>query len=79
VWEQYLPNPDLHELADFAILLLGLVVNQGGNECDFSDFKIKKTRLRNRLNIKRVSEMSKVSFCPDNYFKKVVKIYSGWC
>ncbi|KAJ7912030.1 hypothetical protein B0H13DRAFT_2478538 [Mycena leptocephala] len=60
VWEQYLSNPDLHELADFAILLLGLVINQGGNERDFSDFKIKKTRLRNRLGIKKVGEMSKI-------------------
>ncbi|KAJ6528869.1 hypothetical protein B0H19DRAFT_1083210 [Mycena capillaripes] len=54
VWEQYHSNPDLHELADFALLLLGLVVNQGGNERDFSDFKIKKTRLRNRLGIEKI-------------------------
>ncbi|KAJ7915879.1 hypothetical protein B0H13DRAFT_2452234, partial [Mycena leptocephala] len=65
VWEQYLSNPDLHELADFAILLLGLVINQGGNERDFSDFKIKKTRLRNRLGIKKVGEMSKASPSPN--------------
>ncbi|KAF7341516.1 DUF659 domain-containing protein [Mycena venus] len=60
VWEQYLTNPDLYELADFAILLLGMVINQGGNERDFSDFKIKKTRLRNRLDTKKVGEMSKI-------------------
>ncbi|KAJ7435413.1 ribonuclease H-like domain-containing protein [Mycena latifolia] len=60
VWEQFLPNPELHELADFAILLLGMVINQGGNERDFSDFKIKKTRLRNRLGFTKVGEMSKV-------------------
>ncbi|KAJ7805687.1 hypothetical protein B0H13DRAFT_2387542 [Mycena leptocephala] len=60
-WEQYLSNPDLHELADFAMLLLGLVVNQGGNEHDFSDFKIKKTRRRNRLGVKKVGEMAKAS------------------
>ncbi|KAK6980553.1 DUF659 domain-containing protein [Favolaschia claudopus] len=60
VWQQYKANPDLHELADFALLLFGLTVNQAGNERDFSDFKIKKTRLRNRLGIQKVGEMSKI-------------------
>lgn len=61
VWQQYLHNPDLHELADVAILLLGLAINQRGNKHDFSDFKIKKTRLRNRLGTRKVGKMSKAS------------------
>ncbi|KAJ6607068.1 hypothetical protein B0H10DRAFT_2073320, partial [Mycena sp. CBHHK59/15] len=53
-------EPDVAELADFAILLLGIVVNQGGNERDFSDWKIKRTRLRNRLSFAKTGDMSKV-------------------
>ncbi|KAJ7166407.1 ribonuclease H-like domain-containing protein [Mycena crocata] len=60
VWKQFLLNPDISELADFAILLLGMSINQGGNERDFSDFKIKKSRLRNRLGFSKVGEMSQV-------------------
>lgn len=55
-----LASPDVRELADFAILILGIVVNQGSNERDFSDFKIKKTRLRNRLSFAKTGKMSKV-------------------
>ncbi|KAJ6528393.1 hypothetical protein B0H10DRAFT_2154177, partial [Mycena sp. CBHHK59/15] len=53
-------EPDVAELADFAILLLRIVVNQGGNERDFSDWKIKRTRLRNRLSFAKTGDMSKV-------------------
>jgi hypothetical protein len=60
VWKQLLTSPEVAELADLAILLLGLVVNQAGNERDFSDLKIKKTRLRNRLGIPKLQKMSKV-------------------
>ncbi|KAJ7899690.1 hypothetical protein B0H13DRAFT_2336946 [Mycena leptocephala] len=59
VWEVMLASPDVRELADFAILILGIVVNQGSNERDFSDFKI-KTRLRNRLSFAKTGKMSKV-------------------
>ena len=51
---------EVAELADFAILLLGIVVNQAGCERDFSDLKIKKTRLRNRLGLPKLHKMSKV-------------------
>ncbi|KAF7333164.1 DUF659 domain-containing protein [Mycena venus] len=70
VWQQYLPNPDLHELADFAILLLGLSINQGGNERDFSDFKIKKTRLRNRLGTKKIGADIRASHKAEGLFEQ---------
>jgi hypothetical protein len=35
--------PEVRELADLALLILGIAINQGGNEHDFSDFKIKRT------------------------------------
>jgi hypothetical protein len=61
VWKQFLNDPKVAELAKFAILLLEIVVNQAGNERVFSDLKIKKTRLRNRLGIPKLDKMSKVS------------------
>ncbi|KAK6991472.1 hypothetical protein R3P38DRAFT_3227650 [Favolaschia claudopus] len=60
VWKQFLPVPEIRELADFAILILGIVVNSGGTERVFSDLKIKRTRLRNRLSFKKTEKMSKV-------------------
>lgn len=45
------------------MLLLEICVNQGGMERVFSDFKIKKTRLRNRLGLEKLGKMSKVLFC----------------
>jgi hypothetical protein len=60
--------PEVAELAEFAILLLGIVVNQAGNERDFSDLKIKKTWLRNRLGIPKLQKMSKVDI-PSPYVK----------
>jgi hypothetical protein len=45
VWQALKDVHDVAELAEFAQLLLGLVVNQAGNERAFSDLKIKKTRL----------------------------------
>ncbi|KAF9566803.1 hypothetical protein CPC08DRAFT_682210 [Agrocybe pediades] len=60
VWQTFLSQPRIRELADFAILLLGMSVNQAGLERDFSDLKIKKTRLRNRLKLPRLEKMSKV-------------------
>ncbi|KAJ6615716.1 hypothetical protein B0H10DRAFT_2435314 [Mycena sp. CBHHK59/15] len=60
VWEQLKACPDIVELANFTLLLLGLVVNQASNKCSFSDLKIKKTRLRNRLGILKLEKMSKL-------------------
>jgi hypothetical protein len=61
VWEQLKHDQEVAELADFAILLLGIIVNQAGNERDFSDLKIKKTQQRNRLGLPKLQKMSKVS------------------
>lgn len=52
------------ELARFAILLLGLVINQASTERTFSDLKVKKTRLRNCLGIEKLGKMSKVNLVP---------------
>ncbi|KAJ7437344.1 ribonuclease H-like domain-containing protein, partial [Mycena latifolia] len=60
VWEQLKTTEGVQDLARFAILLLGLVVNQAPNERSFSDLKIKKTRLRNRLGTKKLEKMSKL-------------------
>ncbi|KAK7015050.1 hypothetical protein R3P38DRAFT_2787161 [Favolaschia claudopus] len=53
VWRQFLPVPEIWELVDFAILILGIVVNSDGTERVFSDLKIKRARLRNRLSFKK--------------------------
>ncbi|KAJ7909929.1 hypothetical protein B0H13DRAFT_1877244 [Mycena leptocephala] len=45
-WERMLVVPEVHEITDLAILLLSITINQGCNERDFSDLKIKKTCLR---------------------------------
>ncbi|KAF9002663.1 hypothetical protein BDZ89DRAFT_1146368 [Hymenopellis radicata] len=60
VWEQFRANAATSELADFAIMLLGLVVNQAGAERSFSDLGIKKTQHRNRLRLPKLEKMSKV-------------------
>ncbi|KAL1711570.1 hypothetical protein EV715DRAFT_215183 [Schizophyllum commune] len=60
IWQQFLGMPEVCDLANFAIMCLQLCLNQAGNERDFSDLKIKQTRLRNRLAIPRLEKMSKV-------------------
>lgn len=67
VWQQFKRCSAVVKLADFAILLLGLVVNQASNERSFSDIKIKKTRLHNRLGIPKLEKMSKVGIAIDVY------------
>lgn len=47
-------------LAEFAILLLELACNQGGNERTFSDLLVKKTKRRNRLGLEKLEKMSKL-------------------
>ena len=66
-WHQLLTHNEVAELADFAILLLTIVLNQGGSERDFSDLKIKKTQHRNRLTLPRLEKMSKVSIEPTRH------------
>ncbi|KAJ7339927.1 ribonuclease H-like domain-containing protein [Mycena albidolilacea] len=60
VWNQFKFCPDVVELAEFSIILLGLVMNQASNERTFPDLKIKKTRLHNRLGIPKLEKMSKL-------------------
>ncbi|KAF8878171.1 ribonuclease H-like domain-containing protein [Gymnopilus junonius] len=60
VWKVFRTNSSVAELANFAIMLLSISVNQAGLERNFSDLKIKKTRLRNRLKLPRLEKMSKV-------------------
>ncbi|KAJ7755574.1 hypothetical protein B0H16DRAFT_1722293 [Mycena metata] len=60
MWAQMKTCKGVSELANFAMLLLDLVVNQASNERSFSDLKIKKTVLRNRLGTKKLEKMSKV-------------------
>jgi hypothetical protein len=56
-----LTTTSTYKLADIAILLLSISVNQAGLEHSFSDLKIKKMRLRNRLKLPRLEKMAKVS------------------
>jgi hypothetical protein len=67
MWEKMKTFPSTLQLANFALPLLDLVVNQASNECSFPDLKIKKTRLRNRLGTKKLEKMSKVFIAPFNH------------
>jgi hypothetical protein len=49
------------ELADFALTILKIVVNQAGCERVFSDLKVKQTQRRNRLKLEKLDKMTKVS------------------
>ncbi|EJD32807.1 hypothetical protein AURDEDRAFT_178096 [Auricularia subglabra TFB-10046 SS5] len=60
VWRQMTAHATVRDLADFAIMLLQLTSHQGGNERVFSDMGIKKTKLRNRLGLKKLEKMCKV-------------------
>lgn len=60
MWEAVRHDSSVSELADFAILLLSIVPNSAGMERTFSDLKIKKTQLRNRMSLERLGMMSKV-------------------
>ncbi|KAF5349830.1 hypothetical protein D9757_015258 [Collybiopsis confluens] len=58
-WKNFRNVSKTAELADFALLLLEVLVSSAGNERDFSDLKIKQTRLRNRLRLDKLEKMSK--------------------
>lgn len=60
MWQAFLNTPSTSELADFATLLLSISVNQAGLEHSFSDLKIKKMQLQNRLKLLRLEKMAKV-------------------
>ncbi|KAF8881821.1 hypothetical protein CPB84DRAFT_1871987 [Gymnopilus junonius] len=59
MWKSLL-RTSIAELADFMLLLLGLSINQAGLEHNFSNLKIKKTRLQNHLKLPRLEKMVKV-------------------
>jgi hypothetical protein len=48
------------ELADFALTILKIVVNQARCERVFSDLKVKQTQCRNRLKLEKLDKMTKV-------------------
>ena len=76
MWEVFQHTQSTTQLADFAIRLLGMSVNQAGLEHNFSDLKIKKTRLRNRLKLPKLEKMAKVR----TYFKMQNFSFSHtWC
>ncbi|KAJ7504639.1 ribonuclease H-like domain-containing protein [Mycena galericulata] len=60
-WDMLRTNKAVLQLADFALLLLYLVVNQAGLERWFSDFSNKKNKKRNRLGLKKMGQQAKVT------------------
>ncbi|KAG6867182.1 hypothetical protein C0993_005964 [Termitomyces sp. T159_Od127] len=60
IWTAFLPVASAAELANCALLLLGISMNQAGLECNFSDLKIKKTQLQNCLRLPWLKKMAKV-------------------
>ena len=60
-WGLFVGNPELAELANFAQLLLRIVVNQAGCERLFSDLKNKQSDKRTRLGLEKLEKKAKVS------------------
>ncbi|KAJ6624566.1 ribonuclease H-like domain-containing protein [Mycena sp. CBHHK59/15] len=58
VWVAF-KTEQIAELADYAVLLLKIVVNQAGCERVFSDIKVKQTQRRNRLKLAKLDKMTK--------------------
>lgn len=54
-------NDAVLDLAYFAILILRMTVNQAACERAFSQVKLRKTRVRNRLEIDKLKKELKVS------------------
>jgi hypothetical protein len=61
VWNALQCHDETYELAQFAKMILTVVVNQAGCERVFSDLKIKQTQRRNRLGLAKLEKMTKVS------------------
>ncbi|KAJ7779844.1 ribonuclease H-like domain-containing protein [Mycena metata] len=59
-WEALADSRHLAELANFAILILKIVVNQAGCERTFSRTKIEQTDHRNRLGLDKMDKRTKV-------------------
>ncbi|KAJ7202919.1 ribonuclease H-like domain-containing protein [Mycena pura] len=60
-WEMLQTNKAVLPLANFALQLLHLVVNQAGLERLFSDFTNKKNKKRNRLGLKKMGQQATVT------------------
>ncbi|KAJ6611440.1 hypothetical protein B0H10DRAFT_1953104 [Mycena sp. CBHHK59/15] len=60
VWVAF-KTPEIVELADYAVLLLKIVVNQAGCERVFSDVKVKQMQCRNRLKLVKLDKMMKIA------------------
>jgi hypothetical protein len=52
------------ELADFALTILKILVNQAGCERIFSDLKVKQTQRRNQLKLEKLDKMTRLSHPP---------------
>ncbi|KAJ7175217.1 ribonuclease H-like domain-containing protein [Mycena crocata] len=60
-WEMLRTNKAVLPLANFALKLLHLVVNQAGLERWFSDFSNKKNKKKNRVGLKKMGQQAKVT------------------
>ncbi|KAJ3970340.1 hypothetical protein EV361DRAFT_869347, partial [Lentinula raphanica] len=59
-WESMKADREVSELADFALTILQMVLNTSGNERQFSKVKIRKDRLRNRLQLTKLEHSIKI-------------------
>ncbi|KAJ3995444.1 ribonuclease H-like domain-containing protein [Lentinula boryana] len=59
-WESMKADREVCELADFALTVLQTVLNTSGNERQFSKVKIRKDRLRNRLQLAKLEQSIKI-------------------
>lgn len=59
------------DLAKFATTILKMVLNSAGPERKFSDVKITKTRLRNRLGDEKLGQMIRVCIFLCSYVKNI--------
>ncbi|KAJ3726487.1 ribonuclease H-like domain-containing protein [Lentinula guzmanii] len=59
-WESMKADREVCELADFALTVLQTVLNTSGNERQFSKVKIRKDRLRNRLQLRKLEQSIKI-------------------
>ncbi|KAI4293644.1 hypothetical protein K525DRAFT_176946, partial [Schizophyllum commune Loenen D] len=79
VWAGYESDEELRELALFAKMIFGIVVNTAGCERTFSHLKIIQTPHRARLGKDKLEAMTKISskIRADNLERGVVKLRGG--
>jgi hypothetical protein len=61
VWNALQCHDETYELAQFAKMILTIMVNQAGCERVFLDLKIKQTQHHNQLGLAKLEKMTKVS------------------